>query len=360
MRIGLLLPLNISYAPYLRIYTNILDKMDGVEYDIIYPDKKGLHEPAKHYFDVQTEDRVSKLKKVIYYYQYSRFLVRVLKQERYDKLIVFGQQVAVFIHRYLSREYKGKFIIDYRDLGLDQKCKGIFRQILGSCAHIIISSPGFKKYLPEGENYILSHNFDINILREALKDVRTEPYQLSQNKGKLEILTIGSIRDYEQNSAVIEALGNNDRYHLTFAGRGYAAADLERFAKEHHVENIVFTGYYDKSTEPDIISQTTFLNIFYPRRPTHETAISNRFYNSLIFRKPMITTVGTIQGNYTEKYNLGLAITNTDNLSERLEDYYQTFDSVEFEKQRTRLLNEFKRDYDIFENIVKKFASCLE
>ena len=360
MRIGLLLPLNISFAPYLRIYTNILDKLDGLEYDIIYPEKKGLHEPAKHHFDVRTEDRVSNLKKVMYYWRYSRWLVRVLKQEKYDKLIVFGQQVAVFAYRYLSKEYKGRFIMDYRDLGLDQKFKGIFRKILDSCAHIVISSPGFKKYLPEGENYILSHNFDINILRDALKDLRIEPYGLSENDGKLEVLTIGSIRDYVQNSAVIEALGNKARFHMTFAGRGYAAADLEKFAEEHRVENIVFTGYYEKDMEPDIIKRSTFLNIFYPRRPTHETAISNRFYNSLIFRKPMITTVGTIQGDYTEKYNLGLAITSAESLAERLEDYYQKFDSVEFEKQRTRLLNEFKRDYDIFENTVKTFASCLK
>ena len=358
MRIGLLLPLNISFAPYLRIYTHILDQLDGVEYDIIYPDKKGLHEPAKHRFDVRTEDRVSKLKKVVYYYRYSRFLIRVLKQERYDKLIVFGQQVAVFIHRYLEKEYKGRFIMDYRDLGLDQKFKGIFGRILDACAHIVISSPGFKKYLPERDDYFLSHNFDIDILKAALDDVRTVPYQLSRNEGKLEVLTIGSIRDYDQNSAVIAALANDERFHLTFAGRGYAAADLELFAKEQRVENIVFTGYYDKSTEPDIIKRATFLNIFYPRRPTHETAISNRFYNSLIFRKPMITTIGTIQGDYTERYGLGLAIQSADGLADRLEKYFESFDAVEFEQQRTRLLREFKSDYDLFENMVKTFCAC--
>ncbi|MBR0526894.1 MAG: capsular biosynthesis protein [Prevotella sp.] len=358
MRIGLLLPLNPSYAPYLSIYTNILDKIEGVEYDIIYPDKKGLREPAKHRFDVRTEDRVSNLNKVVYYLRYSHFLVRVLKQEKYDKLIVFGQQVAVFIYRYLSRHYRGRFIMDYRDLGLDQKFKGFFRQILDSCAHIIISSPGFKKYLPERSDYILSHNFDINILRKAIADVRTEPYNLTFKDGKMDVLTIGSIRDYVQNSAVIQALANDDRFHITFTGRGYAAADLQHFAEDHHVRNIVFTGYYEKSTEPDIISQTTFLNIFYPRRPTHETAISNRFYNSLFFRKPMITTIGTIQGDYAQHYGLGLAIADTEDLATKLDNYFRNFDSIEFERQRQVLLNEFKNDYDLFEKTVTAFASC--
>lgn len=73
MRIGLLLPLNISFAPYLKIYTDILDQLDNVQYDIIYPDKKGLNEPSKHRFDVRTEDKVGKISKIIYYYRYSRF-----------------------------------------------------------------------------------------------------------------------------------------------------------------------------------------------------------------------------------------------------------------------------------------------
>jgi hypothetical protein len=358
MRIGRLLPLNISFAPYLRIYTSILDQLPYVEYDIIYPDKKGLNEPAKYRFDLRIEDTEGKLKKMLYYWRYSHFIVRILKKEKYDKLIVFGQQVAIFIYRFLNREYKGRYIMDYRDLGLDQVFKWAFRSVLQSCEYIVLSSPGFMKYLPERNDYVLSHNFDVNILLKSLADRKTQPYILTKQDGKINVLTIGSIRDYEQNSSVIAALANNSNFHITFAGRGDAVANLETFAKDRNVKNIIFTGYYDKSSEPEIISKSTFLNIFYPLRPTHETAISNRFYNSLMFRKPMITTIGTIQGDYTEKYGLGIAIENTVNLAEQLTDYYNHFDSMKFEEQRSLLLNKFKKDYDRFEQTVKLFASC--
>jgi hypothetical protein len=332
--------------------------MENVKYDILYPDKKGFKEPAKYVFDVRTEDRVGNLNKMIYYYRFSRFLKKAIKKEKYDKLIVFGQQVAVFLCDFLSKEYKGRFIMDYRDLGLDQRFKSAFKKILDSCEHIVISSPGFKKYLPERDDYVLSHNFDIDILKQALCDRRDEPYQLTRQNGKITVLTIGSIRDYAQNSAVIESLGNNEKFHLVFAGQGYAVSDLEKFASDRHFSNIVFTGFYKKSEEPDIIKNSTYLNIFYPRKATHETAISNRFYNSLFFRKPMITTTGTIQGDLTEKYGLGITIADTSNLKEKLQQYFDSFDSVAFEQQRNHLLNEFKNDYDFFEKTIKDFATC--
>ena len=42
MKLGLLLPTNIYFCPYVKIYTDIFDKY-SIQYDIIYPDKRGLN-----------------------------------------------------------------------------------------------------------------------------------------------------------------------------------------------------------------------------------------------------------------------------------------------------------------------------
>ena len=47
MKLGLLLPTNIYFCPYVKIYTDILDK-NNIQYDIIYPDKRGLKEEAAY------------------------------------------------------------------------------------------------------------------------------------------------------------------------------------------------------------------------------------------------------------------------------------------------------------------------
>lgn len=356
MRIGLLLPLNISLAPYLKIYTRILDHMEDVEYDVIYCDKRGKKEPAKHRFALKTKDDVSKLQKLSYYYLYSRFLLRVLKKEKYDKLIVFGPQIAIFIQPWLCKHYQGKFIMDYRDLSIDQIFKKRYQKIVDASAYNMISSPGFKEYLPK-KDYILSHNFDINIVERAIQDVRTKPWQLSGNDGKYHMMTIGGIRHVEQNTQVIQALADLDDFQVTFAGWGYGIPALQKYVKAHQVKNVTFTGYYEKEDEPAIISQATFLNIYYSLKSNPRVAISNRFYNSLIYRKPMVTTIGTIQGKYAADYNVGLAVNNVDNLADDLREYARNFRSLDYEKQRLLLLQTFRKDYIEFKKAVIHFAS---
>ena len=355
MRIGLLLPLNISIAPYLKIYTKILDRLPEVEYDIIYCDKRGKKEPAKHRFNLKTKDNVSRLQKLTYYFLYSRYLLHVLKKEKYDKLIVFGPQIAIFIQPYLCKHYKDKFIMDYRDLSIDRIFKKRYKKIVDASACNVISSPGFKEYLPE-KDYILSHNFDIDIVERAIADVRTEPYTLTKKDGKYHVMTIGGIRHVEQNCEIIKALANNDKFQVTFAGWGFGVPALQKYVEDNHIKNVEFTGFYNKQDEPEIITQATYLNIYYSLEPNPRTAISNRFYNSIIYRKPMITTIGTIQRKYAADYNVGLAIKNADDLPHDLEQYYQNFDFKSYEEQRLKLLILFREDYQVFQNALIKFT----
>lgn len=167
------------------------------------------------------------------------------------------------------------------------------------------------------------------------------------------------IRDYEQNAAVMMALANNPSFRVAFVGRGEENADvkLKELAEKNHVTNVHFQGYYEKKDEPRIVQESTFLNIFYPRKLSHDTALSNRFYNSLIFRKPMITTANTIQGDYAAKYGVGIAIDNTDQLGSMLETYVKEFDASKYETNRNQLLQSFKQDYDIFKKAVVDFAT---
>lgn len=356
MRIGLLLPLNISLAPYLKIYTDILDRL-GMHYDVIYPNKLGYNEPAAHVFDVQTEHDGSKLSKLIYYWRFSRFLLRTLRQEKYDKLIVFGPQIAIFIARYLEKNYAGRFILDYRDLSIEQRFKRIYNHLLNYSAANVISSPGFKEFLPKRDDYILSHNFDVRILRNAIEDVRTEPYQLTIEDDKINVMNIGGIRHYEQNRDIIHALANNPRFTVTFAGSGFGVPPLQAYVKKNQVQNTVFTGHYDKKDEPSIIAHATFINIYYSLAPRNRTALSNRFYNSIMYRKPMITTHGTEHGKYAEEYHIGLAVKDVSNLAADLEKFCQQFNWQDYEQQRSKLLNSFLEDYDLFENRVREFTA---
>ncbi|GAB6976395.1 glycosyltransferase family protein [Prevotella falsenii] len=352
MKLGLLLPTNIYFCPYVKIYTDILDK-NNIQYDIVYADKRGLKEEAAYRYTRKIDDKANKIAKLLYYWGYSRFLRKTIKREQYDKLIVFGPQVAIFLKSFLKKHYKKKFILDYRDLSIEQNFKGIYGELMELSSLHVVSSPGFIKCLPDVCKSVLSHNFDINILKQAIND---NDLSYTINKKEINVLTIGGIRDYEQNAAIIEALGNRENFLVSFVGRGIDAPRLEEFAKKGNYKNVVFSGYYDKKDETSIIGKSTMMNIFYPRRLSHDTALSNRFYNSIFFRKPMITTADTIQGEYTKNYKLGLAITNTSNLAEEITTYLNTFDKEEYEENRKKLLKDFYSDYELFEEQVLAFC----
>ena len=78
MKLGLLLPTNIYFCPYVKIYTDVLDK-NNIQYDIIYPDKRGLKEEAAYRYTRKIDDKSNKIAKLLYYWDYSRFLRKTIK-----------------------------------------------------------------------------------------------------------------------------------------------------------------------------------------------------------------------------------------------------------------------------------------
>ena len=124
-------------------------------------------------------------------------------------------------------------------------------------------------------------------------------------------------------------------------------------------KNVSFVGSYDKPEEAGYVKACTFMNIFYPRIITHDTALSNRFYNSLIYRKPMIVTKDTIQGDYAEKYQVGIAVKDCSHLTEDLKAFLQQ-DYQEYCKRCDGLLRQFLEDQDKYVEMVRRFIgrSC--
>lgn len=356
MKVGILLPTNIYFAPYSRLYTDILDEAN-VEYDIIYFDKRDMDEPAAYRFSATVSTTDGMLKRLWGYLRYSFFLRRVIKKENYDKLIVCGPQIALFLYKFLKKKYAGKFIMDYRDLSIEQRFKSRYKKILSISACNVISSPGFRRCLPEGE-YVLSHNIRMELLEKGFAEQRKDmSHHLTLIDGKIVVLTIGGIRDFEQNAAIMQALANQPGFETAYIGRGEEGADvkLRDLAKKESIENVYFSGFYKKEDEPNIIRRCTFLNIFYPRKMSHDTALSNRFYSSLIFRKPMITTAGTTQGDYASRYGVGVAIVDNRNLCRQLHDYVENFNDEVYERNRNQLLNEIYKDCQTFRNAVISF-----
>lgn len=352
-KIALILPGAICLSPFVRIYTRILDKTN-TDYSIISWNREGDDKPEGFQYNVPCSNGNDSAG-LSSYLGYIRFIKKTVRKEGFDRIIVFGSQLTCLLSMFLLCHYKGRYMIDYRDLSIEQKFgfKQLFSLMLKySCANVI-SSPGFKKCLPKG-NYYLSHNFDENAVREALdSNAKESGFNI---EGGVDVLTIGAIRDYSSNIEVVKALANQEGFSARFVGKGSVSTLLEGYCKHNNVKNVFFKGFYQKPEEAEYVRSCTFMNIFYPRIVTHDTALSNRFYNSLIYRKPMIVTKNTCQGDYAEKYHVGVAIDECSNLTEKLRWFLQQ-DYVEYCNQCDILLNRFMEDQELFVNAVIEFIS---
>ena len=143
---------------------------------------------------------------------------------------------------------------------------------------------------------------------------------------------------------------------MQFVGKGKTSDRIMDYCKENGIENIFIKGFYQKQEEASYIREATMMNIFYPRIITHDTALSNRFYNSLVFRKPMLVTKDTVQGDYAEKYGLGLAVVDCANLPQRIESYLKETDFEQYSSRCIDLLKQFLKEQDRFESIVEDFV----
>lgn len=337
-------------APHLKIYTNILEDK-GIPYDVISWDRGDNFEKSEFTYSKLSAYKESEYKRLWSYVQFAMFIKRLVRKYKYDKLIVISPQVALFIPFFLRRKYRKKYVFDYRDLSIEQKrfFKPLMKIVLKNSYANIISSPGFKTYLPTGFQYILSHNFNIKTVEAVLNE---KPIPLPE--GNLKLLTIGGIR-YDANYSVIDSLGNAEGVELEFVGKGGAAPVLEKYVKDKGYNNIGFKGKYQKEDEGDIIRRHTMINIFYPPKASHVTALSNRFYNSLVFKRPMLVTKGGTQGYYVEKYDVGLAVENCNGLAEKLKEYVEKLDFQSYAKRCDKLLEIFEKDYEVFYDVINRF-----
>lgn len=354
MKVALILPGSIWYAPYVRNYTRILDEQ-GIDYAIISWDREGNDKPEGFQYNIRC-DAGHGPAGFSAYQGCIKFVKKTIKEQGFSHIIVFGPQMTCLLSLYLLRRFKGRYLIDYRDLSIEQKTgfKQLFSIMLKySCANVI-SSPGFQRCLPK-RKYFISHNFDERAVHNALNSTIEE--KAFNIKDGIDVLTIGAIRDYSSNIEVTKVLANKDGFTLRFVGRGQGTVErLQAYCDEVVAKNVTFVGSYDKPEESGYVKSCTFMNIFYPRIITHDTALSNRFYNSLIYRKPMIVTKGTIQGDYAEKYNVGIAIKDCHNLTDDLNKFLKQ-DYDEYCNRCNSLLNAFLEDQYEFVEAVKRFVN---
>lgn len=354
MKIALIIPAEISAAPYLNYYTDIFDQYASVEYFYITWKRSGSSNnliDANHFqYNKTSSSNINLFIKFYHYMQYSNYVKRILDKEKFDLIIVFTIQEALFLSSYLLNKYKNKYIFDIRDYSpLYPIFKTRISSIIEYSIVTVISSIGFKQWLPSGYNYIIGHNVRKELITKAIDQI---PQKITfKRTNKITILTIGQIRDFSTNFKLISSTKHNISFEHIIAGYGLTYDHLVRSSKDFG--NVFSMNKYKKEEESLIVEKTDMINILLPNTIASNTLTSNRFYLSIIHRKPMIVNINNIHSQYVCQYKVGLMLRSDDNFPEKINEYKKNFEESEYSQGCYKLLKEIKNDILVFEIKIK-------
>lgn len=342
-------------SPYIHNYIEIFEQY-GISYDLLYWNKHmaETNENPNNFiaYNEYTEITYPYWKKVNKIHGFTNFVKKHLSKNDYCYVVVFTIAHAIFLYPYLIKRYKKQYVFDIRDYS--PLCKVPFIQkylakLIENSLFTVISSAGFLRWLPKGGSYpyVISHNTSSRMIKKYNDGHCLAPLQ--KIKGKISILTIGQLRDYEANVTMMEALKEENNVRLVFAGYGPASEKLERYAEKNRLENVIFTGQYNKAEEERIVMEHQMINAYLNNDINSDTLMSNRFYLSVLMKKPLIARKGSFQAEVIERYGLGVVLDDKDFFGEEIKKWWSSYDAKQYELGCCKFLECVSNEIDRFE-----------
>jgi hypothetical protein len=348
MKLALIVPGDLELQPYVFYYTSVLDR-NSINYEYIQWCRDMTNKDFFNNKKVVSLGNKSSIKKnnilkIIDYYTFSREVINYIKKNKFDFLVVFTIPNALFLKRFLMRQYRSRFIFDIRDYSLmNIFFKKSIEAVITNSLFTTVSSTGFLKWLPKNYSYTLSHNIAKSSLIFSCDD------DIILNCDPLKLLTIGRIRDYEVNKNIIKILAEKTNMQLIIVGVGHVKDKLERYFFSKF-NNVIFGGFYNKNEELQIVKAANMINLIMPNNTLSCTLMSNRFYSGINYRRPLIVNENSHHANYVHKYNLGIVLKSYKNMYTDIIKYTKSFDQKIFKKGCDDLIAEINNDILVFES----------
>lgn len=358
MKILLLGFSKIKYMPYANFYLDNLDKAKHNIHllywnrDLKEEDTDQYQNYTLHEFKCYQEDQVSKVSKLKNFCKYRSYVLKLIKKEKFDFIIVLHTLPGVLIAKKLRKHYAGRYIFDYRDSTYEKFApyKKIIANLVNYSYTTFVSSDGFRKFLPQSEKLYISHN----ILTDSLKH-REEKAEKDVGSDKIRIAFWGFIRHEALNREIIKKIAKDKRFELHYYGREQTTAlNLKKYAQEIGAENVFFHGEYKPEDRYDFVKNTDIIhNVYYDDNMM--LAMGNKYYDGIIFYLPQICMNGSFMGESVEKNGIGWQVNPYDeDFLEKIYVNYQNLHKDIFYNRCDGRLNEVIKEYHDGVAIIKE------
>lgn len=340
--------------PYIKYYEEHLCK-SGHIYDIVLWNRSRLDTYRfPNAFVFCGQNHPSKFGKILPFLQWRQFVIRILRKNQYDRLIILTTIPAVLLSDVLMRDYSKRYWLDIRDYTYEHipLYKTVVAALVKHSAVTSISSQVFREFLPDGFPTVLVHNIT--------NSAASKPHcTLDADLHPITIGFVGGIQYAEENRQFIHLFQNNPKYRLKYVGKPHPGCDLETFCHENGVTNVQFCHAFQNNEKPRIYESVDLINCVYgSKTKVVQLALPNKLYDCILYKKPMLVSKGTYLAQVVQQYNLGLAIDlEKDPVVKMIDDYLENFDRIVFEQGCEAFLQIVLQEQTNFEDVLEKFCS---
>ena len=106
-----------------------------------------------------------------------------------------------------------------------------------------------------------------------------------------------------------------------------------------------------------LYKNSTIINNYYSNDYVNKYAISNKFYDALIYNIPIWGNPNVFLGEIIKQYGLGYGLSLDSNIKEKLILEYEKFDYNAFRISCRKLLMEVKKEEEFFETKIREFLT---
>ena len=350
--------------PYAHFY---LDNIDCVKNEVHLAywnrdekleDTSSYHDVILHEFPLFMVNNAPLKIKFKCFRKYRVFVKSILKAQSFDFVIILHSLTGLMIYDILKKDYKNRFIFDYRDSTYESRNKIFSNAVKNLCRFskvTFVSSDAFRRFMPVdcANKTYTSHN----LLEDSLQHREFE----KTPSDKLRLAFWGFIREYDINRFLIDRVAVDDRFELHYYGREQKdALDLKEYANKINATNVFFHGEYNPVERYEFVKSTDLIhNIFATQNENMAMAMSNKYYDSIIFRIPQICQVDSFMGKTSEEHQVGIMANPENNdFCDVVYNYYTQLTKKKFDEscnnELNRIFAEYKKGTEIINELTNK------
>ena len=322
---------------------------NGIPYDVIcgnkYDDNKG--DENHFYYCWDKNGNQSKVFKLGQYLKFREFAIRIIKEKRYDFIVVWNENTAALFSTFLVKRYRDRYCINIRDTVADIG-------FLQKFAWLAINNAVFctRPWVRDIEEYPKETYSILNYDKKIL-DRCTIKQGIKQRGEQIVITYMGLARSgLNTHYRFIDAFANDERFLLKYYGTDCDTL-INDYVKQKNIKNCICSGTFPPERTASLLEECDVIMNYYNTGGSQlKVTVGVKASYGPFLRIPQIVDDDTYWAEVCTKYGFGFPVKNENSLAN---DFYEWYYNIDFAK-----FDEGCRDYITFVNETNRafYSKC--